>query len=95
MLLFLVLAALTITILAVIFAVQNVGIVLISFLLWRLEGSLALVLLLTFALGFIAGLLILLPKSLSKSFTIANQKKKLDRLQEKTVETSKPGDQGV
>jgi len=89
MFLFLIIVALIIAILAVIFAIQNVNVILISFLIWKFEGSLALVLLLTFVLGFIAGLLILLPKLLKRSFTISNQEKKLDELQKKLEEKNK------
>ncbi|MFH1575455.1 MAG: LapA family protein [Candidatus Nealsonbacteria bacterium] len=74
MLLFLIIAALIIAIIAVLFALQNASIILISFLAWQFQGSLALVLLLTFALGFITGLLIILPKLIKKSFTAEPQK---------------------
>ncbi len=90
MLLFLIILVLIIVILAVIFAIQNVNVILVSFLMWKLEGSLALILLFTFVLGFVAGLLILLPKLLKRSFAMSGQKKKLEELQKKPEEKDEP-----
>ena len=86
MLLFFIITALIIAILAVVFAIQNANIIIISFLAWQFQGSMALVLLLTFALGFVAGSLITLPKLIKRSFMISNQKKKLEKSQEKLEE---------
>jgi uncharacterized integral membrane protein len=86
MLLFLVIASLIIAILAVLFAIQNANIIIVSFLVWQFQGSLALVLLLTFALGFIAGLLIILPKLIKRSFIIPSRKKKLEESQKRLEE---------
>lgn len=80
MLLFFIIAALVIAILAVVFAIQNADIILVSFLAWQFQGSMALVLLLTFVLGFIAGLLIILPKLIKRSFMASGQKKKIEEL---------------
>ena len=86
MLLFLIIISLIIATLAVIFAVQNADIIIISFLAWQFQGSMVLVLLLTFVFGFVAGLLIILPKLIKRNFTISNQKKKLEKSQEKLEE---------
>lgn len=43
---------------AVTFALQNPGVVVIQFLAWQFQGSLALILLLTFALGFLSSFLL-------------------------------------
>ena len=43
--------ALGLAILTVVFALQNTVPVVVSFLIWKFEGSLAMVLMLTFALG--------------------------------------------
>ncbi len=77
MLLFLIIAALIIAVLVVTFALQNANIILVSFLGWQFQGSLATVLLLTFALGSIVSLLIILPKLVERSFAMSSQKKKL------------------
>ena len=86
MLLFSIIAALIIAILAVIFAIQNANIILVSFLVWKFQGSLALILLLTFVLGFIAGLLIVLPKLIKRNFIISKQKKKFEDSQKRLEE---------
>lgn len=92
MIIFLV-AVLFIAILAVVFAVQNPAEVTVTFLTWKFEGSLALVLLLTFALGVILGLVALMATVVRRSWTISSQKKKIAQLekslQEKT-ETTEP-----
>jgi len=78
MLSFSIIAALIIAILVIVFALQNADIVLVAFLAWKFEGSLALVLLLAFAMGVIASLLILLPKVIKKGQADSNQKKKIE-----------------
>jgi uncharacterized integral membrane protein len=75
MLSFSIIAALIIAILAIVFTLQNADIILVTFLVWKFEGSLALVLLLAFATGVIASLLILLPKAMKKG-----QKKRIEEL---------------
>ena len=96
MLLFFIIVALIIAVLAVVFAIQNASIILISFLAWQFQGSMALVLLLTFVLGFIAALLIVLPKLIRGNLMISSQKKKLGELPEKIEGENEPkinGDQ--
>ena len=75
MLSFSIIAALIIAILAIVFALQNADVILVTFLVWKFEGSLALVLLLAFVTGVIASLLILLPKTMKKG-----QKKETEEL---------------
>lgn len=50
--------ALLIAIAAVTFALQNPGTITIKFLLWQFSGSMALVLLVIFAMGFVSSLLL-------------------------------------
>ncbi len=50
--------ALIIAFVAIIFALQNAAPILVSFLIWSFEGSLALILIITFILGFTASLLL-------------------------------------
>jgi uncharacterized integral membrane protein len=68
-------AALAIAILTVIFALQNTTPVLVTFMFWKFEGSLALVLMLTFALGVLASLMVSIPAMLKRRAAISNQKK--------------------
>lgn len=53
--------SLIIAILAVVFALQNADIIAVAFLNSSFEGSLALILLVTFAVGVITGMFLLLP----------------------------------
>lgn len=78
--------ALIIAILAVILAFQNTAIILVTFLIWKFEGSLVLVLLLAFIMGVIASLLILLPRIIKKGLITFNQKKKIKELEIKLEE---------
>ena len=88
MVLFLVLA-LAISILAGIFALQNSVPITVSFLLWEFEGSLALVLLCTFALGVVVSLLVSAPAMIRKRLAVANQNRRINEL-EKRLEQAGP-----
>jgi lipopolysaccharide assembly protein A len=86
--------ALLIAIVAVIFALQNVAGVTVTFLIWSIHSSLALVLLVTLAAGVIIGLLTSLPASVRNKWSSSGQKKKLtaleaerDTYRQKTLET--------
>ena len=74
------LAALILAVLMVVFALQNAVPVTITFLSWRFEGSLALVLILSFAAGAVLGLLAALPSFIRKSRTISSQQRKIQDL---------------
>ncbi len=73
--------ALLIAILAVIFALQNAVMVSITFLVWNIHGSLALVLLVTLAAGVVISLLASLPSLIRGRLTSRRQKKKLVALE--------------
>lgn len=75
-----------ITIIAVIFAVQNAFPVTVTFFIWQFEGSLALVLLLTFVLGFITSLLTSAPNAIKRSLTTASLRKELEKLKKELEE---------
>jgi uncharacterized integral membrane protein len=70
-------AAIIVAILAVVFALQNAVPITVSFLTWRFESSLALVLLITVALGIIMSLLVSVPSTIKKMKLISSQKKKI------------------
>ena len=53
---------------AVVFALQNTAVITISFFTSHLEGSLALILLVSVAVGIVISLLIVLPESISNYF---------------------------
>jgi lipopolysaccharide assembly protein A len=66
--------------LSVIFALQNVTPITVTFLAWQIEGSLALVLLMTILTGLVVGLLVSLPELIKKSFQISGLRRKNDKL---------------
>jgi uncharacterized membrane protein YciS (DUF1049 family) len=65
---------------AVIFAVGNPGVISVHFLSWSFDSSLTPLLLAAFALGLILGVLITLPASIRKSFTIAGNRRRTESL---------------
>lgn len=83
-------AALGLAILVVIFALQNSIPVGVAFLVWKFEGSLALVLMLTFALGALVSLLVSIPAILKRRSAISNQKKKMEELENRLRESIPP-----
>ena len=74
--------ALVIAIALVLFALQNSAIVTVSFLLFHYSGSLALILVLVFASGLLAGILISLPSLLRKSADVREQKRRITQLEQ-------------
>ena len=75
-LILLVIFSLMIAISAVIFALQNPGAVGIKFLEWESEGSLALILLITFSCGFLTCSLIAAYVAIKNKWVNGSQKKK-------------------
>ena len=73
--------ALGLAVLTVVFALQNPIPVSVAFFGWGFEGSLALVLLLTFALGVLVSFLISIPAILKRRSAVSNQQKKIDELE--------------
>lgn len=82
--------ALGIAILTVIFALQNTIPVGVTFLFWNFEGSLALVLMLTFALGVLVSLLVSIPAIVKRRSAISNQKRKSEELESRLQERVPP-----
>ena len=81
MAIFVLIIVLLFAVMAVIFAVQNVEVVPISFLLWQTEGSLALVLLLALVIGVVIGLLVTLPTRIKYSRQLSKRKKEIAELE--------------
>jgi len=73
--------AIIVAILAVVFALQNAVPITVSFLTWRFESSLALVLLIALALGILMSLLVSVPSVIKKIKLISSQKKKIQELE--------------
>lgn len=73
--------ALLVAIVAVIFALQNTAAITISFFLWQISGSLALVILVTLAVGVLIGWLFIAPSMVKGSFQGASQRKRIAALE--------------
>lgn len=73
--------AIIIAIVAVVFALQNAVPIAVGFLVWRFQSSLALVLLVTLALGILMSLLVSMPSMIRTRKVISNQKKKIQKLE--------------
>ena len=72
---------------SVLFILQNVSIVTITFLYWQFEGSMALVLLLALVVGSIITLLFLLPSLIRDMFYLSALKKANKTLADDLVQT--------
>jgi uncharacterized integral membrane protein len=81
--------ALAIALVTVVFSLQNTSYVVVNFLFWKVQGSLALVLLVTFTLGAAASFLLSLPYRVRTGRTIARQNKTIQELQDNLVEYKK------
>src|SRR5208337_1376806 len=79
---FFIVLALLITIAIVLFASQNSAIVTVSFLSFHYNGSLALILVVVFTLGLLAGILISIPSLLRKISDLREQKRRVKQLEE-------------
>jgi uncharacterized integral membrane protein len=72
---------------SVIFITQNVTIVTVTFLTWQIEGSLALVLLLTLLCGIVITLLLILPSLIKDTFYVSALKKEKKVLEDELTKT--------
>ncbi|MDH5202941.1 MAG: LapA family protein [Nitrospirota bacterium] len=86
--------ALLIAIVLVLFAVQNSAIVSISFLTFHFEGSLAFILVVVFASGFLSGILMSIPSILRKSSALREQKRMVRQLEESMIKNAASHDPG-
>jgi lipopolysaccharide assembly protein A len=66
----------------IIFALQNIEVITVTFFSWQLTGSLALILSLAVIAGIIITLLLLLPGSIENYFKYRNLKKENQKLEE-------------
>jgi len=79
---FFIVLALLIALAIVLFALQNSAIVTVSFLSFHYNGSLALILVVVFTLGLLAGILISIPSLLRKNSDLREQKRRVKQLEE-------------
>ncbi|MFZ1444914.1 MAG: LapA family protein [Candidatus Dechloromonas phosphoritropha] len=76
-----IIAAIFVAIAGVFFAMQNNIPVTVNFLLWRFDGSLAMVLLLAVAMGATMVALLTTPATLRRQWLVARQKRRVEELE--------------
>ena len=74
--------ALILALLVTVFAVQNNQPITISFLFWSIEGSLALVLMVTLVLGIVIGVLLMAPGSVRSRLQIGGLQRSVRSLEQ-------------
>lgn len=82
----LIVAAIVIAFFAIAFALQNNSLVAINLLVWNYQGSLAIVLLSTLAIGVLIGLLVVIPAVLKRGWRISRAKRQATALEEQLFE---------
>jgi uncharacterized membrane protein YciS (DUF1049 family) len=86
--------ALLIAAVLVLFAVQNATVVTLSFLTFHFVGSLAFILVIVFAAGFLSGILMSVPSILRKGSAVREQKRKVKQLEEALKTATPPRNSG-
>jgi putative membrane protein len=76
-------AAIVLAILTALFAIQNATVITVSYLVWRFEASLALVLILTLGIGILIGYLATLPSSWRKSSQLRRTQRRQAELEDR------------
>jgi len=90
-------ALITIIILAlvsVVFAVQNSGVITVSFLAWQVDASLALILMITLVVGVLIGYLAGIPKVWKRSSETRQLRRQVEDLQLAAVVRESPDSEG-
>ncbi len=85
---FFIVAAIVIAFFAIAFALQNNVQVAINLLLWNYQGSLAIVLLSTLAIGVLIGLLVLLPALIKRGWRVSRAKRQTAELENQLTNRS-------
>lgn len=70
-----------IALLSVIFALQNADQTAVTLFFWKINPSIALLLLITLLMGMIVGVTVILPSVYKRNKLIAEQKKRIDMLE--------------
>ena len=74
--------ALVLALVVTVFAVQNNQPITISFLFWSIEGSLALVLMITLVLGIVIGVMLMLPGSVRTRLQVGGLRRTVRNLED-------------
>jgi uncharacterized integral membrane protein len=80
--------ALILALLVTVFAVQNNQPITISFLFWSIEGSLALVLMITLVFGIVIGVLLMAPGSVRTRLQIGGLQRSVRSLEQEKANTA-------
>lgn len=90
----LIVAAIVIAFFAIAFALQNNDPVVINLLVWQYQGSLAIVLLATLAIGVLIGILVLIPSVLKRGWRVSRAKRQTADLESQLTDRERAlGDQ--
>jgi len=84
--------AMIVSILAGFFALQNAAPVIVTFFRWKLQASMALVVLVTLVLGIIVGICVSLPSIIRKSILIASFRRQMEENKGPDPEVRNSGD---
>ncbi len=79
---FLLIVAIALAALTAIFAIQNSGVIAVSFLGWEWEASMALILIVTLGVGILVGYLAGLPAKMKKGSQLRQTKRELENLED-------------
>lgn len=79
----LIVVALLLSLLVTVFAVQNNAATAVRFLFWSVQGSFALVLMVTLIMGILIGVLLMLPGSLRQRLRVAELNRQLRELEQR------------
>ena len=88
----LLIVAIVLAALTAVFAIQNSGVIAVTFLGWEWEASLALILIVTLGIGILVGYLSGLPSKVKKGSQLRQAKKDLAGLEELATELEPVGD---
>ena len=81
--------ALLVALLVTVFAVQNTTAIAVTLFAWRIEGSLAIILMGTLFLGILVGAFLLIPTAIRGRLTASDLRKKLQKVERDLEEASK------
>lgn len=84
-----VILALLVALLVTVFAVQNNAAIAVTLFAWRLEGSLAVILMGTLFLGILVGVFLVLPTAIRARLTTSDLRKKLQKSESELEEARK------
>jgi uncharacterized integral membrane protein len=71
---------------AVIFALQNSTVIIVNFGIWAMQASLAFVLLLALAVGFIVGLLVSMPAIVKRGWKSSQHQRTIQELEQELLQ---------